>query len=199
MNDSQAIFSQLDPRWARHRIGNSICMLKDWGCTITATCRALFQLTGKVLNPPEMEGKLNFTSDGRVLWQSFTNIGVKAARGYGKPSEFKKGMLIELDYNPRHWVTFEEMKGTNAIMVMDPLKAAIVPKMISDISGYTTLEAIDTPVVEPTDWEKEVAEASEWVKLHGISDGSRPKEFVAREEQWVMTHRLAKKMMEWIK
>jgi len=176
--DQQAIFSQLDSRWNRQRIGNSTLTIKGWGCTITATCRALFLLTGKLLTPLEMEEKLNFLNDGRVLWQSYPNVGLLATRFKGRPKEFKKGMLIELNYNPRHWVAFEEMKGGNAIRVMDPLKAEIVTKLISDISGYTLIEAIEQPVSEATAFEKEAIEAMGWVKEHGISNGKRPKDFV---------------------
>jgi len=199
-NDPQAIFAQTDPRWNRQRIGNSTLTIKGWGCTITATCRALFLLTGKLLTPLEMEEKLNFLNDGRVLWQSYSNVGLKATRGYGKPKEFKKGMLIELNYNPRHWVAFEEMKDDNAIRVMDPLKAEIVTKLISDISGYTMVESA-VPIKEPklTDFEKDIVEAREWVVLHGISNGERRRDFITREEQWVMMKRLAERLMEWTK
>jgi len=44
MSDSDAIFSQRDPRWERQKIGPSVLTIGGYGCTNTAACRALFKL-----------------------------------------------------------------------------------------------------------------------------------------------------------
>lgn len=43
------------------------------------------------------------------------------------------------------------------------------------------------------DWRVEFARAREWVVEQGISDGSRPKDSITREEAWVMLYRALRK------
>lgn len=203
MNDSQAIFSQRDTRWARQKIGRSVITIGGYGCTLTSVCRSLFLLTGKLLNPSQMEDSLLFTSDGLLIWSSFEKVGLKAILGWGKPKEFEKGMILALDYRAStgimHWVTFDSLgPDGKTVKVMDPWVGEIVSKPISLITSFTEVVAVDGPLPEPTEWEKEIAEATAWVKEHGISNGLRPKEFVTREELWVNDMRLAKKIMEWV-
>lgn len=193
--DKLAIFAQTDPRWARRTIGTSGLTLRGWGCTITSTCRALFLLSGQVITPPEMEDQLGFTGDGLIKWETFDRIGLKAQRfREQKPESFKKGMLIELNYNPRHWVCYESLNTDGTIQVMDPLKADIVTKKFSEISGYTYLELIPVPKKELTAFEKEILDATEFIKMKGWSNGDRPKDFLTRGEFWVTLKRLSEKL-----
>lgn len=198
-NDSQAIFAQNDSRWGRERIGTSVLTLAGWGCTITATCRSLFLLRNMVLNPSEMEDTLEFTTQshpqgaGLLLWGSYANIGMKATRGWGKPPEFKKGMLLELNYNPRHWVAFESADDVRGdyVMVMDPLKAEIVRKRVSEISGYTYIEATEDPIQPPSEvsnWAK--GDWNEWMARGVLTENSKPKSLMTKEEYAVFATRL---------
>jgi hypothetical protein len=58
------------------------------------------------------------------------------------------------------------------------------------------LKALPKPIVKgavkvtKSAFEKEVEEAKEWVKEKGISDGSRPKDPVTRQEVWIMMKNL---------
>lgn len=61
-------------------------------------------------------------------------------------------------------------------------------KIISIISQYG-LEQYDRIKKDPEPWEFEFAAARDWVIEQGISDGTRPKDMVTREELWTMLYR----------
>lgn len=48
------------------------------------------------------------------------------------------------------------------------------------------------PPQQPMDWREEFARAREWAVEQGITDGSRPKDPVTREEVWTILHRALK-------
>jgi len=170
MDDSKAIFNQQDRRWSGLKLGNSGLTIGGYGCTITSLCRMVFLMTGMIYTPAQIVKKLSFTNDGLLYWESIKNVGLKATRVKGNPtmdilSKNAGKMIIELNYNPRHWVTVESIGTFGAIKVMDPLKGDFSSKSQSEISGYTMLEALDKPVepvvVDPIpDWQRVAGEKS---------------------------------------
>ena len=66
-------FSQNDPRWKNKRIGNSTCTIGRWGCTISSIA-TLGTYFGERKTPDELASKLDFTNDGRILWQSISRV-----------------------------------------------------------------------------------------------------------------------------
>jgi len=52
---------------------------------------------------------------------------------------------------------------------------------------YNNFEEVEKAVVEMSEWAKE---AHKWVVENGISDGTRPRDTVTREELWTMLHRM---------
>jgi hypothetical protein len=152
--DSKAIFSQRDSRWNRKRLGNTPYTIDDWGCTITAICRIAFNLTGKIYHPNELAEILSFDGLGRLYWSSLSKISLRANRRTGKPtfetmtkyqnkeSGQNLGMIIELNYNPRHWVALEKNWVLPVMTVSDPIKGYIRKKWKSEIAGYALIEKI---------------------------------------------------------
>ena len=201
MNDSQAIFSQRDKRWSRQKLGNSVLTIGDYGCTNTALCRSLFLLTGRVMTPSEMENTLIFTKGndgGKIIWDSLKKVGLSAARHYTKPKNFKKGMLLELDYAINHWVCVEEDITNNiTVRVMDPWVGQIIDKPIHDICGFTDILATNLPAPQPTIEQLKFKSQFDYAIQHEITNGNNPKDFTTREETAVMIARAMQKIMEW--
>jgi hypothetical protein len=193
--DDQAIFSQLDSRWGRETLGQTPYTIKSWGCTITSIARINFLLNNEVIEPGKLAKTLLFNNQGMLYWSSLDRINLRAARKYGTPSkkvleEHSEKMIIELRYNPRHWVTLEGVNDSGEIKVMDPLKGDFVVKNINEISGYALLETINEPKpVEPTEYEKELAVAVEFVKEAGVSNGEDTDKVASRGEVFVMLKR----------
>jgi len=170
MDDTKAIFFQTDRRWSGVKLGNSGLTIGGYGCTITSICRILFLLTGVVYTPAEISKKLSFTNDGLLYWDSVQNVGLKATRVKGNPtmdilSKNAGKMIIELAYQPRHWVAVESIGTFRSIKVMDPLKGDFSSKSQSEISGYTILETLNKPgepvVIDPIpDWQRVAGELS---------------------------------------
>lgn len=155
--DNNCIFSQRDPRWNRIPISNTALLLNDWGCTITALCRIIFRLTGKRYFPDKLATLLEFNSQGRVIWSSLKNVGLKAYR-YGDFRHVSQptskhlsaisvsedsAMLLEIN-NHSHWVAFEKNSIYPFLTVSDPLRGKIVKKLRSSISGYAVLTKLPT-------------------------------------------------------
>jgi len=110
--DNLGLFSQLDPRWRRQALGNTIYTIRDWGCTVCSICMMIFYLFKEVFLPSEAAKLFQFTKDGKVYWGSVKYRDLKfKGRYYKRPSskkmaeytnDPKKAMLVEVNYN--HWV-----------------------------------------------------------------------------------------------
>lgn len=195
MDDSTAQFSQRDSRWAKMTLGRSSASLRDYGCTITATARICYLLTGKVYTPGELSKLLNFTTDGLLYWDSVDRIGLKANRVRGNPTlDFLKAntgkMIIELNYTPRHWVAVEGVDFVGKITVLDPLTGNMSKKNRSEITAYTTFQPTEVIVPPKSAYDKEVEAATKLLTDLGITNGERPTDLVPRQELWVMMARV---------
>ena len=56
--------------------------------------------------------------------------------------------------------------------------------------GASTAAGRGAPAADGDDYAAEAARARAWVMSQGISDGTRPNDFVTRSELWVMLYRL---------
>jgi len=110
--DKIGLFSQLDKRWSRLTLGNTIYTIKEWGCTITSICMIIFYLFGDIFLPSTASKLFKFTKDGKLYWGSVKYKNLKfVGRYYGKPKQSilneyildpKKAMIVEVNYS--HWV-----------------------------------------------------------------------------------------------
>lgn len=86
-----------------------------------------------------------------------------------------------------------EAKGTRYGVVKTPLKG-VGANTWTHWLKCPYIEYVEEAKSEPTTKEDEVSpwakEAAAWVVEKGISDGTRPKDTVTREEVWVMLHRM---------
>lgn len=101
-----------------------------------------------------------------------TCIGVEGSTGNSTGSH----LHLEL-----HEGAYKYPSSTDAPWLLDPLKT--IAYEISSYNAY--IESLNAP----SDWAKE---ATEWVKETGISDGTRPRENVTREEVFTMLYRFNK-------
>lgn len=160
--DEKAMYSQLDKRWSRETLGNTIYTIGKYGCTITATCKMLYEMLGVNITPVDAAKNFKFDHIGRLYWESIEmymkELGYKVKctkRAEGKPShnlrteyatDPSKGMLIEL-YQPQyqwpyHWVWLKNNTVLRLpwVTVFDPIPGKIVKKFNWNISGYALFE-----------------------------------------------------------
>lgn len=80
-------FSQKDPRWAEHRLGNTTDTMGSDGCLVSATAMALGNL-GLETDPGDLNKKLTaakgYTSNGWLIWSAIDTVtdGRATARYY---------------------------------------------------------------------------------------------------------------------
>lgn len=152
--EAHGMFSQLDANWSRLRLGETIYLVRDWGCTIMSIIFLLFKILGVVIFPHRAIKLFKFDSNGRFYWSSFSRIN-KHLKAYRykkqKPSHKvatevttskKQGLLIELNRNPAHWVaaTSWGWKRWPYFMAFDPLGARIKRFRKSEVLGFAIIK-----------------------------------------------------------
>jgi N-acetylmuramoyl-L-alanine amidase len=92
-----------------------------------------------------------------------------------------------------------------ALMLSKDFQKEVAVEHAKGICNYFGIPYLVKPIVKEavkvkkSAFEKEVEEAKEWVKEKGISDGSRPKDPVTRQEVWIMLKNLEEGMIrKWI-
>lgn len=146
-------------------------------------------------------------ADGEVIISKVNGGGVK--QGYGYYVALKhdgfctlyghlQGLIVKVGQKVKAGEVIGKMGNTGKSSGAHLHFRLINSNTISFTKGTSgnTLDSIDPiPFLEAIGKEKELVsswakEAQEWVKEKGISDGSRPKDSITREEVWTMLFRL---------
>ena len=161
MNTDQfGLFSQLDPRWYRERLGETIYTIKEWGCTICAIAMMIFALLGKIVFPSELAKIFKFLSNGKLIWSSvhyshggktlkFTHRVRNQRPSFSQMTKYANephlGMLLEIN-NGSHWVFLKKWSVFSLWWYLcgDPYKypAKFIKYSKKKITGYATFELI---------------------------------------------------------
>jgi hypothetical protein len=121
--DGTPMYRQGDPQWGSRRLGSS-SSLAAAGCAMTATAMAVSKLTGKVINPGEMDAyqdKNHGYSGNALIWGAAAKMGgLGAARQewslntINKQSDAGRPVVVGVDHSPGsnggangtdHWIT----------------------------------------------------------------------------------------------
>jgi len=103
-------YSQQNSQWVNEKLINGYTVGR-WGCLAVSLANARNWFYNKNDNPMWTVPKLNYTSDGRILWNSLKNVGLKLVeRVYGR-NEAKinealahPNKCVILQVNNNHWV-----------------------------------------------------------------------------------------------
>jgi hypothetical protein len=164
-------FSQLDQRWAGKKIGMTNLLIKDYGCTVSCLADAVNDFGG-FLTPYGVAKALDFTSEGKILWNSISKIGMKFIwRGpvydsskvnaaLNNPNKNQR-ILLELSIpgsELRHWVLANKLINIGKYQVRDPLGGSIAeyPSSLHPmITGYAIVEQLPPPPPAISEWAKD--------------------------------------------
>ncbi len=154
-------YSQLDPAFKKLTLGKSGVSFPKYGCTTCAIVNAANDLGFKI-TPKEAVKKLQYTKDGKILWPSVSELGLKFEwRGYTYDAkriqtELKtKKILLEFSTtnpNLRHWMNGDEYQGEGTYICRNPyggLVGAYPSGAYPKIMGYTILSG-KAPEIKPS-------------------------------------------------
>ncbi len=121
--DGTPLYRQGDPQWGSRRLGTS-SSLSAAGCAMTATAMAVSKITGKTINPGEMDAYLdrnNGYSGNALKWGSAAAMGGLGAAKHAwnlntinKQIDAGRPVVVGVDYKPGsgggangtdHWIT----------------------------------------------------------------------------------------------
>jgi hypothetical protein len=121
--DGTPMYRQGDPQWGSRRLGTS-SSLSAAGCAMTATAMAVSKISGKVINPGEMDAHLDKTggySGNALIWGAAAKMGgLGAAKSawnlntINKQIDAGRPVVIGVDYKAGsgggsngtdHWIT----------------------------------------------------------------------------------------------
>lgn len=131
--------SQVDPRWANVRIGNSAATLGEFGCTITSICMVIEKLRGYAANPANAARHWAFNLRGEIIWRQTQFHGIKFVDRIGGPdiirirqfaNDPKKGAIAEVN-NGAHWVYVDEAHIDGDLSIIDPIDGKYYESMPS--------------------------------------------------------------------
>jgi hypothetical protein len=157
------LLSQLDPQWAKDKLGASSLTVGRWGCTTTCIAMAS-DYFGCYKSPKEIaHNASNYTQDGNIVWERlrFEKMRfVKRVRKYDASVEKEvreiladpnRAVLITVN-NDAHWVlAYSTKMFSNDIAIADPLggKITSLKKAKYTPSGISVFERIDAPLPAP--------------------------------------------------
>jgi hypothetical protein len=117
--------SQQDPRWVNKKYDGNYTIGR-YGCTITDVAMFYDWAFGKAQTPDWIASQLKF-SNGLLLWNSLSNIGLKFVYRYYSRDDNRiaqalaspvEGCLIEVNHN--HWLFLTGKKTVQGWKVADP-------------------------------------------------------------------------------
>ncbi|MBN1209052.1 MAG: LysM peptidoglycan-binding domain-containing protein [Myxococcaceae bacterium] len=139
--DGTPLYRQGDPQWGSRRLGTS-SSLAAAGCAMTATAMAVSKITGKTINPGEMDAWLDkhggYAGNG-LIWGKAAQMGGLGAAKAGwnfntlnKQVDAGRPVVIGVDYKAGsnggangtdHWITLTgrgRQNGQNVYFANDP-------------------------------------------------------------------------------
>lgn len=119
-------YSQRDPRWSQNKIGQTNLTIGRFGCTITSIAD-LSTYFGDNLTPADVANKIQFTSDGLILWNSCKFGHFEFERRSYALYDFDirdalkdpdKAVILEVEHD--HWVAATGISILGGYNIADP-------------------------------------------------------------------------------
>jgi predicted chitinase/LysM repeat protein len=161
--DGTPMYRQGDPQWGSRRLGSS-SSLAAAGCAMTATAMAVSKITGKVINPGEMDAWLDKNggyAGNALMWGKAAQMGGLGAAKAGwnfntinKQIDVGRPVVIGVDYKAGsnggangtdHWITVTgrgRQNGQNVYFANDPATGKQITlrqvggRLVGGPSGY---------------------------------------------------------------
>lgn len=147
---------QSNPKWASITLGKSKASLAAYGCAVTSISMLTDYFKG-FIDPGKLAKKLNFTSDGSLLWESVTastvvhflwryyaydeKVALEAAKNPLKAILFRVWFKHANGTKTPHWVVaVKKIPFTKTWVIVDPITGALSStlKYGNEISGMAT-------------------------------------------------------------
>lgn len=158
---------QTDHRWSDVRIGNSLCKLGRWGCTVLSLCMALGDLQNRFVSPANAARYWKFDRQGRILWKETAFNGMEFVKRYYRKdldiieeyaNDPDKVVIIAVN-NDSHWL-YVRKSDQGDLTVVDPIDGQEYEGLPTGywISGFATFNRTYERAPE---WASEL-----WAKAH---------------------------------
>jgi hypothetical protein len=143
------IFSQQDPRWSKMKLGQSPCTMGRYGCLTTAVTMYHDWVLKRYSMPSYVCGKLLYTNDGLLKWDSLGAIGLKLVSRVDKRDDaaIKKALLhptqgVMLQVNNNHWLFLIGKTIFGSYKVVDPWTGEITTtkKYNDNVTGFAIID-----------------------------------------------------------
>jgi predicted chitinase len=135
--DGTPMFRQGDPQWGGRRLGSS-SSLSAAGCAMTATAMAMSKISGKVINPGELDHHLDthggYSGNALIWGKASQMVGLGAGKpgwsfdNINKQIDAGRPVVVGVDHSPGsnggsngtdHWIAVTHRKG-NTYFANDP-------------------------------------------------------------------------------